>query len=115
MHRHTHTLIRDDRRRVQTPMANPYRHRREQYGRRVQRFIRPRPRPSRQTLMPMLDDRRSILGDRRLIAMRHRLHKVQPHTEMRRAMMTRGLCPRGLKARRLLPRSSLLRICVEWD
>jgi len=46
MQRHTHTLMRDDRRRVQTPMANPYRHRREQCGRRVQRFIRRRPGPS---------------------------------------------------------------------
>ena len=112
MQRHTHTLMRDGPRRVQTPMANRYRHRREPYGRRVQRFIRRRPRPRQQTLMPMLDDRRPILGDRRLIAMRHRLHRVQPPTEMRRAMMTRGLCPRGLKGRRLLARSSLLRICT---
>ena len=105
MERRTHTVMRDDRRRVPTPMANPFRRGREQYGRRVQRFIRRCPRPSQQTLMPMLDDRRPMLGVRRLIAMRHRLHRVQPPTEMRRTMMTRGLCPRGLKARRLLARS----------
>ena len=36
-----------------------------------------------------------IPGDRRPTAMQHRLHRVQPLMAMRRAMMMRGLRPRG--------------------
>ena len=98
-----HTLMQDGPRPAQTTMAN--RDRRLEHGYRLaQRPMVRRHRRRPLTLMPMLDDRRPITGDRaqRPIAMRHRLRRVHPPMEMRPATTTRGLRPRGKKDRLLL-------------